>query len=264
MVTNDLIATGLTQNQAETYLALIKNGSSTPPELATELGLSRTNAYKMLDKLEELGLVKKEERNKKITFYPDNPFALTNLAANQRNIATAREEAVKKVMHQLLEQYHAKIEKPSIKLVTGKDAVIDAYRAQIELLKPIYFIRSRSDITSLGFDAMHEIRVKPARHNLDRYGITPDMTTGPVSPIADRRSNLSRTWIKQEDYTAPVEWSVSGDSLLIVLFGDEPHAITILNPLIATAFIQIWKLLDSTIKSMPYYQTLPRSNSKTS
>ncbi|MCA9881585.1 MAG: hypothetical protein KC708_01385, partial [Anaerolineae bacterium] len=92
--------------------------------------------------------------------------------------------------------------------------------------------------------------------------ITPDMSTTPVNPEIDTRSNLERTWIKNEDYNAPVEWSVSGSTLLIVLFGTEPHAITITNPMIAGAFLQIWKLLNNTLKAMPYYKQLPRANHK--
>jgi hypothetical protein len=69
---------------------------------------------------------------------------------------------------------------------------------------------------------------------------------------------MTRTWVRQEDYEAPVEWSVSGTTLLIVIFGAEPHAITITNPLVADAFRQIWHLLDTCLRAMPYYGDLPR------
>lgn len=189
-------------------------------------------------------------------------MSLTNLVAKQRNIATAREEAVKRVMNNLLATYHKHNEQPDIKVVTGHDAVVEAYHAQIRLLKPIYFLRSRADIASIGFDDMHEIRIKPSGHNVKRHGITPDMSTTPVNPEIDKRSNLERTWVKNEDYNAPVEWSVSGSTLLIVLFGTEPHALTITNPVIANAFLQIWKLLNNTLKTMPYYKQLPRATHK--
>lgn len=259
MQINDLVATGLNTTQAEAYALLLEQGSVAPPHLASKLKLSRTNAYKVLDQLTELGLARREEIKKKYIYFPDNPLALTNLVAEQRNLATAREEAVKSVMNDLLASYHQHTEQPDIAVVTGHDAVVDAYHQQIQLLKPIYFLRSRSDITSLGFDAMHEIRVKPARHGIKRHGITPDMTTGPVNPSGDKRSNLERTWCKQEDYSAPVEWSVSGSTLLIVLFGSEPHAITITNPIIAESFLQIWKLLRNCLHTSPYYKHLPRT-----
>lgn len=260
MLANDLVATGLNATQAEAYVLLLKHGSISPPLLAKELKLTRSNAYKVLDQLTELGLVRREDSKKKFVYYPDNPLALTNLVAEQRNIATAREEAVKRIMNDLLATYHKHTEQPDLKVVTGHDEVVEAYHAQIRLLKPVYFIRSRADIAAIGFDDMHEIRVKPQRHGLKRYGITPDLATGPVNPESDKRSGLDRTWVKNEDYNAPVEWSVSGSTLLIVLFGAEPHAITITNPVIAEAFLQIWKILNATLKAMPYYSSLPRTS----
>ena len=258
MITNDLVATGLNTTQAEAYMLLLQHGSVSPPLLAKELHLTRSNAYKVLDQLTELGLVQREEVKKKFVYRPDNPLGLSNLVAEQRNIAVEREEAVKRVMNTLLASYHQHTEQPNVRVVTGHQAVVEAYHAQIRLLKPIYFMRSRADIQALGFDTMHEIRVKPGRHEVERHGITPDMSTGPASNDADKRNNLERTWVKNEDYNAPVEWSVSGSTLLIILFGSEPHAITITNPLIADAFLQIWKIMNTTLQAMPYYKDLPR------
>ncbi|MDQ5885647.1 MAG: TrmB protein [Patescibacteria group bacterium] len=259
---SQLITAGLNESQARTYLYMLEHGSVSPPLIAKELNLTRTNAYKVLDRLVELRLVRQIKIKNKTVFEPDNPLSLTNLAAEQRNIATAREEAVKSVIGVMLEKYHQHSESPMIQAVTGRAAVIQAYQQQISLLEPLYFIRSRSDIPILGFDTMHDIRIKPSHHDVKRYGITPDLNTGPINPDSDKRSNLERTWVKQEDYTAPVEWSVSGSVLLIILFGSEPHAVTITSPLIADAFRQIWSLLDSGLRNAPYYNELPRIPNK--
>jgi predicted transcriptional regulator len=253
-----LIATGLNELQASAYLLLLEHGKITPPRAAKELKITRTNAYKLLDKLAELGLAKREEINKKFFYEPNNPMALSNLVAEQRNIASAREDAVKQVLGNLLARYHTHTEQPSVEVVTGREAVVVAYRTQIQQLQPIYFIRSRSDIPVMGFDAMHDIRITPDRHGVKRYGITPDLSTGVTPTAGDTRSNLTRTWVRQEDYEAPVEWSVSGDSLLIILFGSEPHAVTITNPIIADAFRQLWQLLNALLTSPPYAEGLPR------
>lgn len=253
-----LIAAGLNEQQATAYALLIEKGSVSPPEAAKALDLSRSNAYKVLDRLVELRLATKTERTKKFVYSPANPMALSNLVAEQRNLATQREEAVNAVLGELLAKYHSHTEQPAIDVVTGRENVAHAYRAQIRQLEPIYFIRSRADIPVMGFDTMHELRVLPARHKIRRFGITPDFSTGTTTNNGDIRSNLDRTWMKQEDYDAPVEWSVSGSSLLIILFGAEPHAITITNPLIADAFKQLWQLLNGCLQTMPYYKDLPR------
>jgi len=252
-----LVATGLQPQQADVYRLLIQHGAVLPASVASELKLTRTNAYKLLDRLVELGLAHKAKVDKKLTYQPSNPMALTQLTSDARSKVTAQEEAVKLVMGDLLEHYYEKTEQPSVQIVTGRTTVADTYRQQIVSQQPIYFIRSQADIPTMGYDVMHDIRVTPGRHGQERFGITPD--THPEARHGDARSKLTRTWAKREDYTAPVEWSVCGSTLLIVLFGKEPHAIIISNPVVADAFRQLWSMLDTMLRAMPYYNDLPRT-----
>lgn len=263
MDSKQFVTAGLQPLQAEAYALLLEKGALFPPEAAKSLKTTRTNAYKILDRLVELGLAKRGKQGKKAAYMPDNPLGLVNMLAAERNAIVAREEVVKSMLEQLLERYYEKTEQPTTKVVTGREAVADAYKQQVALRQPVYFVRTKADIPSLGFDMLHEIRVLPSHYGQKRFGITPDNVTGPSNPEGDKRSNLTRTWMRQEDYTAPVEWSVSGSMLLIVLFGSEPHAITIINPVIADAFRQLWHLLSNTLQHMPYYKELPRTSKTT-
>jgi predicted transcriptional regulator len=258
---NKLLAVGLNNLQAAAYSYLLEHGETSPAAAATALGITRSNSYKLFDRLAEMNLATKKEVRKKYVYSLTNPQNISNLVADQRNIATAREEAARNLMADLLAKYHAHTSEPSITVVTGRKAVAEAYKAQIAPGESLCFIRSRSDVPIMGYEMMHDIRITPARYDMQRYGITPDITAGTtVNPASDIRSNLERTWIGEEDYTAPVEWSVSGSALLIVIFGDEPHAITIENPLVAEAFRQIWQLIARLAAAYPDYATLPRQH----
>ena len=252
-----LIATGLSKSQAEAYALLIEHGELTPPETAIKLKLSRTNAYKLLDKLAELKLAIKIS-NKKATYQLSNPIALTSLASNLRAEVSSRENAITNVMKEIITKYYSHTEQPGVEVISGREKVGDAFRNQISLNENIYFIRSQADITSMGFDTMHEIRTRPARHGLNRFGILQKSDEAPVNYESHERSNLDITWVRSEDYNMPVEWSVTKSSLLIILYGTEPHAITISNPIIAGSFLQIWQLLSSCLKAMPYYGSLSK------
>jgi predicted transcriptional regulator len=225
-------------------------GSALPQEIATEFGLTRSNAYKVLDRLVEVGLINKHKINKKTTYQPNNPLALSGMVNEARNKVALQEDAVKSIMDDLLKQFYQKTEIPTIEIKTGKLNVVSAYKQQISLKQPIYFIRSSLDIPTLGFETMHEIRTLPSYNNQKRFGITALLPDSAKMPEMDKRSNLERIWIDPEDYAAPVEWSVSGSMLLIVLFAEEPHAISITNPIIAEAFLQIWKLINSSLKML--------------
>lgn len=255
---NKLVATGLNELQAAAYLLLLDTGRIPPPNAARKLHISRTNAYKLFERLEEMGIAKKTTHQKVVAYEPRNPLALSNLVSEQRNIAAQREDAVRDVLAELTERFEAEAGKPSVVIRSGKSAVIEAYKQQLLQKSDVYFLRSRSDIPTLGFETMHDIRITPERHGQKRFGITPDRAIGTNTSQGDSRSALTRTWVKEEDYTAPVEWSASGSTLLIVVFGARPYAITIQDRTVTDAYVQMWKLLDSLLRAMPYYKGLPR------
>lgn len=255
-----LIAIGLTPMQAEAYVLLIEHGTIKPPDAATLLKTTRTNAYKVLDKLVELQLATKvpNDKGKKNLYAATNPLSLTTLTRQYRAEATAREEAVSNIMHELLAKYHTHADKPQATVVTGRKEVAEAYRKQLSLNENIFFVHTRADIPMMGFDTMHQIRVTPARNGKKRQAI---MTAkgkdhGPINYEQHRRSNLEITWALDADYNAPVEWSVTESSLLIVLYATEPHAIFIADKVVAGAFLQLWKLLSSLLQKQPLHQAL--------
>lgn len=244
---NQLTAAGLTPQQADVYWLLIKEGSVSPPKVAKELSLTRSNAYKILDKLVTLGLAKKSKESKKTIYTAGNPMSLNSFVMEARNQVSAKEEALHSIMDDLLTMYYEKNEQPTIQTVSGQQAVFEAYKQQLDLNQSVYFVRSQADISSMGFNKMEDIRRLASNHGSLRFGIIPRLSNSQINQFGDKYSNLKRTWVNKEDYTAPVEWSVSGSMLLIVLFAKQPHAIVITNPIIAAAFKQLWQIMAANL-----------------
>lgn len=254
-----LVTAGLTEQQAKAYALLLERGEVKPTAAAKELGLSRTNAYKVYDRLVELELANKQEIKKLFVYRPNNPLALTNIAANFRAEAVARENAVNNVLNNLLDKFYEHVKQPIVEVGSGRQAVADAYRRQIGLNEEIFFIHSRSDVSLMGFDTMHEIRTSPARRGVNRHAIMGDPGHEKINYESHKRSNLDITWAEKGCYDMPVEWSVTKSSLLIVLFGSEPHAITIMNPLVAGSFLQLWHMMDSLLRQQKTHKHLAKS-----
>lgn len=252
-----LIATGLTPLQAQTYALLLEKTNLKPPDLASHLTITRTNAYKVLDKLVGLGLATKVDSGNKIAYAASSPLALADMAAQTRAEAVAREDAVGAIMHDLLATYHTHSDRPHVTVVTGRKAVANAYRKQLNLREDVFFIHTPSDVALMGFDTMHEIRSTPARYGLQRTAImaakSPHET---INYAAHKRTNLAITWTSTKDYSAPVEWSITASSLLIILYATEPHAIFIDDAVVAGAFLQLFKLLNSLLAQQPLHQAL--------
>jgi hypothetical protein len=252
---DSLVAVGLTAPQASAYALLIEHGSVKPPLAAKELGMTRSNAYKILDKLVELRLATKHDVANKVSYLPAHPIALSDLAARYRAETAVREEAAHRAIQALQARYSEHTDKPNISTASGKIAVAEMYRQQINLREDIHFIRTRSDIPAMGFDTMHNIRTTPARFGLQRRAImTAPTEDAKIDYAQHNRSNLDITWAEHASYTAPVEWSVTKSSLLIVTYASEPHAILIIDPSIATAFLQLWSMLQALLQTQPTHR----------
>lgn len=254
-----LQAIGLTDLQAKTYLYLLDFPKGKKPSaIATALGITRTNCYKVLEQLGEYSLVRKADVGKTLTFFAEDPIALTVIASRARNHAVELEKRVRASMGELQKHYHGKRVPSELQVAHGKSAIINAYQAQLDSPEGIYFIKSRADIPFMSFETMNTLRTQPAKKHIKRYGITPDAPEAPNNPSVDERSGLTRTWVTPEAYTSPVEWTVSGDELAILKFADNGTAVRLRDPIIANAFRELWKLLDASLRADPTYGNLPR------
>lgn len=245
-----LITIGLSKMAAEAYALLVEYGELKPPAAASMLKLSRTNAYKVLDKLGEMGLAVKEDVDGKVIYRLASPMALTKLTADYRAEAVVREEAMNKILQDLLAKYHSHYEQPDIRTYSGQKEVAAAYRTQIGLGEDIFFIHTKADVPKMTHETMHDIRTMPASRGLKRKGIL-NSPTGRVNWESHRRSKLDITWVDPKLYNAPVEWSITESSLLIVLYASEPYAILITDKVIAGAFMQLFNIINSALIALP-------------
>ena len=258
-----LTQAGLTDLQASAYLFLLERGESTPPDLAKHLNMTRSNAYKVLDSLLELQLVNRHNRKKKFVYQAADPTALASLVAEKRNSVIALEQNIREAMQQLRKTYRKGSGATAVSIRQGQEVMIQAYEQQAESGEPIYFIKSRADIPFMGYETMDRLRRLPTERGVERHGITPDSSEAVLNPAVDKRTRLTRTWIKSDAYTAPVEWAVSGNELLIQVFADGGGVIKVQDTQVAEAFRQLWQLTDKALRQDPEYKKLPQHAKRT-
>lgn len=248
---------GLSDHQIVAYEYLLDNGPTPPPRLASRLKLTRTNAYKVLDQLVEIGLISRTEVNKKYVYKAEDPIALASIVAEERNRVLELEKNVKESVKALRQTYQKTAANSEVQTYAGNSAVKSLYEHQSKLAAPIYFIKTRSDIPFMGYETMDYIRRLPAKLGTKRFGIIPDAPEAPKNPDINKISNLETTWIDDAAYTAPVEWTVSGDELMIISFSDNTSGIRIKNPVVADAFRQLWHVMDGGLKTDSAYKKRP-------
>lgn len=250
-----LISCGLSQKQARTYRALVTLKKARPASIAKLTGETRSNCYALLDKLVELGLATKVDENKKFTYYPTSPLALKTLLDKKRQETENQIADLERKMPHLLSAYQIGGEAPKVTIHRGKKELEKMYVQQLKQKgAELHFIRTRADIAYFGLQKMQEIRFLSGAYKKQRFGITPFLAYGKRSVENDSRAgNLKRAWIESTDYTAKVEWVVSGDQVQAICLDKEGYGITIDHPEIAKSMQQILQLLQKNIKQNPDY-----------
>lgn len=254
-----LSAAGIQGSLAKAYIALLDVESVSPSVFAKHINESRPNTYKLLDELVERGLAKRFDVGRKLHYQAESPAHLLTLARERKDAIIAEEAQLKTAVPNLLKQYHATHEQPGVRFYQGKEGIKEIYLEQIDEAKPIQFMKTRADIEFFGFQFMHEIRMLAPKAKIHRHAFTPDAPEVPIDVTeSDKMHLLERTWYLQEDYTAPVEWSVFGNKVSVISFGKEAIGMVIESAQIAESLRQIFGLLDEGLKRRPGYKKLPQ------
>jgi DNA-binding MarR family transcriptional regulator len=257
---------GLTKAEATIYVLLVKNSPSSPPKLADFANESRTNTYKLLDSLEEKGLVTRDDTQKKLRYWANNPTTLLENLKKQRAEMETAEKRFQDSLPTMIDEYFKHSEQPSIRYFHGIDGIRQIYQDQLDDAKPITFTMSFGIRDFYGETGMHQIRNEFPKRGIPRRVFYPDVAHvfepgEPKTPIAesDRLMLLDRTWVSPDDLKAPVEWGVYGNKLSIISLGTEVVGMVIESPQIAASFLEILTLLEHNIRNQPGYDKLPKN-----
>ena len=117
---------GLTEKQAQVYLALLELGESGMTKIAKKANLKRPTVYLIIDELNLLGLTGEITKNKKKFYSAVHPKRLVE-------IAKFRAEQADKILPELV-AIQKIIDKPKIRMLEGVIGVKIAYQEAYEML----------------------------------------------------------------------------------------------------------------------------------
>jgi len=119
----ELMALGFTENEAKTYLELLKNNSVTTTYLAKKLNLHRGYIYEILDKLIEKGVVSSIKKNGKKHFEAFPPNEILAYIEEQKLKMNQYESNFKKILPELNTLKSKEEMKQKVLLFEGKKAL---------------------------------------------------------------------------------------------------------------------------------------------
>jgi sugar-specific transcriptional regulator TrmB len=234
---------GLTKPQALAYVALVRTGGETAPAVATAINETRTNAYKLLDRLCELGLASKDQTAGKLRYLPASPAALEHILQKQREETQLKERKLKAEMPEMLSFFFAHTEQPSIRYFQGKEGVQQIFGDMLQTGRDIYLLRSPEDVHFYDETFFAEFRKKRSVLGITTHALTVDVPSAVHDSTIDLKNKFMRTWLPADAYTAPVEWDIYGNKVAIISYGKEAMGIIIESAQIAESLRQVFQLL---------------------
>lgn len=254
----DLSAAGLSATEAKCYAALLERKDWKPSDLAKFVNETRTNTYKILDNLAELGLAERFDKDKKLHFRATNPLRLLEMARSRRAQIEASEKELELQADTLVREFVKNNEQPGVRYFQGQDGIRQIFAEIAKAKEEVMFINTAAGIDFYGFREMHNLRMMAVQAGVRRRALTPDVGAAPKDYAAkDPLVLLERTWLRKEDYTAPVEWGAFDDKLFIISYGNDALGMIIQSKQIADAFKQLHALLERGQKLLPDYDKLP-------
>lgn len=226
---------GLTSNEIEVYLVLLRSKSASANDLAAKAGLHRQVVYDALDRLLEKGFASFAIMNNKKYFQGTNPEKILDyLKEKQLRFST--------ILPELLEFAKAKKQETSVEVYKGKSIVRVVYsdvRNEVEKKPGEILIsgvdeRKFEDEDKIALEQhlkkLHKMKCK--ERILVKEGDTHFMK-GPQSVYK---------WISRE-FFSPIPVYVYGNKLTTIIWGKPNHAIIIENSDIADAYRKQFNLL---------------------
>ena len=240
---------GLTDSQAKAYIALIEHSDVSPAELAEYIGETRTNAYAIIDKLLQYGLIsKKEAVNYGARYNANHPSTLEALAENRRKALAKNEKQVKDNISSLIDYYYEHSEKPGTVTLQGLEGIKSVYNDTLKADDKIYLVRTLQDDRIIGTEFLYKYVRKRAEKGIKTCGIYPK-GAGHIPYLADaKKLKIVPSYMPPNAYTAPVEINVYDDKVAFISYGDTQMATIIQSPPVAEAMKQLLELL---AKSLP-------------
>lgn len=255
----DLTASGLTHTEAKCYQALLERKEWKPVELAKYVQETRTNCYKILDKLVEYNLAERFDKDKKLHYKATNPTRLLQLA---RDIRIAREQSEKELevaTEQLLRTFTSSNEQPGVQYFQGEEGVEQIFNKVAKSSEEVVFVHSAAGVDFYGFKVMHNLRMLAVNASVKRRALTVDHAGGTIDyKDVDPKVHLTRTWLQNRDYSSPVEWGAFDNKLYIISYGTDALGLLVESQPIADAFKQLFQLLERGQRLLPDYNELPR------
>ena len=128
----ELLTFGLSNKEADVYVAALQLGFSTVQELAQKASINRTTAYTQIKNLIARGLIKVVEKYGKLYYVAESPEYLRRIQEQQEQEVARRKTVLENILPELESIYNLAVEKPTVKYYDYNEESLNRIRTEIE------------------------------------------------------------------------------------------------------------------------------------
>ncbi len=192
---------GLSQEQASIYLCLLERGFLKAGRIPEYTGIKRGLAYKVLDQLIDLGLVKKHGDDASIARYaPLSPEHLERFVHEKLALAKQHQEILDDVYGNLKSQFNLLSGRPSVRYFEGEDEVRKMLLDSLETTDTIYTYAD-ADMVEEHFPNLNKEHVeKRYARNISKKILVADTKLGQKAYKNSQKDTLTEVRIIEKKY----------------------------------------------------------------
>lgn len=170
-----LIEFGLSDKEANVYLALLELEVAAVSDIAKAASINRSSAYVVLDSLGKKGLVSISEDKKVKRYIPTNPEMFLYEAENKAKIAQKIKDQINNIVPELKALHKDTKHRPKVKVYEGKEGLIHAFEDTLSSKEKIMRVFSSTEnIFKVLPDYFPNYVQRRIELGIRMYGIHPD------------------------------------------------------------------------------------------
>lgn len=224
--------TGLTENEAKFYMALLEFGPNPAGAISRKSGLHRRVVYDTAEMLIKKGLIGYILKNNRKTFQASSPQRLLE-------IIKEKEESIQEILPEMLRFYNQTKEKEETNFYKGKNGLKTVFEDQIEEGKEILILGA----SPIAYEVMEFYF-----HWFDKKRTANKIKTriifNKIKQEKTKKIPLSEVRYLPEKYSSPLAVNIYGDKVAIILWSKEnPLAIVIKQKEIADGYKKYFEIM---------------------
>jgi len=239
---------GLSEKEAEVYVALLQFDNASVTDLAKKTKVNRTTIYPVLETLAKKGLVSEIQVDKKINYQAESPERLETFIERQKVVLEENSKRLVDIIPQLKSIQRESGERPVVKYFEGREGIItslEQFLTKEDKGGTTYLIYPRDLLNDL-FTKEEKNRYQQTRlsHNVDALSIYTYK-----DKVIENGQNSTRLKIDEKKYPLYCDISIYKDRVRINLLGKKLAGILITNKDLADTLSSLFRLaFDSSKK----------------